>query len=76
MLTRKLKERGLIWKFSFRELENLLQELLTLQGKSERIRRVGKNLFEGVANDVPISSIARGIETDIRQMPEEDKIQF
>ncbi|MFN3193974.1 MAG: bestrophin family ion channel [Aureliella sp.] len=35
---RRLKERGLIWEFSFLELENLLQELFTLQGKSERIK--------------------------------------
>ena len=141
---RKLKEQGLIWEFAFLELENLLQELFTLQGKSERIKnfpyprqyatlghlfvyvfifllpfglipafddigmnmatehptlgsnfmwigipfctavawvfhtmerigRVGENPFEGSANDVPISTIARGIEIDIRQMLEEDE---
>ncbi len=140
---RALKEKGLIWEFSFLELENLLQELFTLQGKSERIKnfpyprqyatlsylfvsifmfllpfglipafgsigmdlmelypsigtyfiwlgvpfctavawvfqtmerigRVGENPFEGTANDVPISTIARGIEIDIRQMMNED----
>lgn len=135
---RKLKEEGIIWEFSFLELEALLQELLTLQGKSERIKnfpyprqfatlnhffmwifvlllplalvpqfdeigntlkdtypiigdifvwfsipfyiivawvfhtmerigRTGENPFEGTANDVPISTIARGIEIDLRQ---------
>ena len=135
---RRLKERGLIWEFSFLELENVLEELFTHQGKSERIKnfpyprqfaslmhyftwiflsilplamasqfgeiavkiagkigfcpnwviwlsvpfsvavmwvfhtmnrigRVGENPFEGSANDVPISAIARGIEIDMRQ---------
>ena len=139
----QLKERGLIWEFSFLDLENVLQELFTLQGKSERIKnfpyprqyatlshlfvrlflvlipfaivpsfadigasladdwprlapwftwaavpfitivawifytmerigRVGENPFEGSANDVPISTIARGIEIDLRQMLDED----
>ena len=135
---RKLKERGIIWEFSFLELEGVLQEFFTLQGKSERIKnfpyprhfatlnhffmwifvlllplalvpqfaeigngfadshsmisdlfvwlsvpfyvivawvfhtmerigRTGENPFEGTANDVPISTIARGIEIDLRQ---------
>ena len=135
---RKLKEQGTIWEFSFLELEGILQELFTLQGKSERIKnfpyprhfaslnhyfmwvfvmllplalvpqfaeigqdigqrfplvgdlfiwfcipfyvavawvfhtmerigRTGENPFEGSANDVPISTIARGIEIDLRQ---------
>lgn len=34
----------------------------------ERIGRAGENPFEGTANDVPISTIARGIEIDLRQM--------
>ncbi len=139
---RALKERGLIWEFAFLELENLLEEFFTLQGKSERIKnfpyprqyatlsyhfvriflfllpfgivpefarigsqvadgfpligeifvwlavpfclavswvfhtmerigRVGENPFEGSANDVPISTIARGIEIDLRQMLDE-----
>jgi putative membrane protein len=133
-----LKEKGLIWEFSFLELENVLKELFTLQGKSERIKnfpyprqfatlnhffmwifvlllplalipqfaeighsfansnplisklfiwftvpfyvivswvfhtmerigRTAENPFEGTANDVPISTIARGIEIDLRQ---------
>ena len=33
----------------------------------ERIGRTGENPFEGLANDVPISTIARGIEIDLRQ---------
>ena len=33
----------------------------------ERIGRTGENPFEGTANDVPISMIARGIEIDLRQ---------
>lgn len=135
---KKLKEKGVIWEFSFLELEAILQELFTLQGKSERIKnfpyprhfatlnhffmwvfvlllplalvpqfaeigneiegaspmigdlfvwfsipfyvivawifhtmerigRTGENPFEGTANDVPISTIARGIEIDLRQ---------
>lgn len=139
-----LKEKGVIWGFSFLELENVLEELFTHQGKSERIKnfpyprqyaslayylvklfvillpfgivpefaeigqeimethpiigayfiwltipfcacvswafhimermaRVGENPFEGGANDVPISTIARGIEIDLRQMLDEDK---
>lgn len=35
---RKLKEKGLIWEFSFLELENVLEELFTHQGKTERIK--------------------------------------
>ncbi|MCB9292517.1 MAG: hypothetical protein H6559_05230 [Lewinellaceae bacterium] len=135
---RRLKESGVVWEFSFLELEGVLQELFTLQGKSERIKnfpyprhfaslnhyfmwvfvmllplaivpqfhdigkevsenypafgryfmwlsipfyvavawvfhtmerigRTGENPFEGSANDVPISTIARGIEIDLRQ---------
>ncbi|NAS30979.1 hypothetical protein GTQ40_08370 [Flavobacteriaceae bacterium R38] len=135
---RTLKEKGIIWEFSFLELENIVKELFTLQGKSERIKnfpyprhfatlnhffmwlfvlllplalvpqfaeigtdiydknpvigdlfvwlsipfyvivawifhtmerigRTGENPFEGTANDVPISTIARGIEIDLRQ---------
>ena len=140
---KKLKEKGLIWEFAFLELENLLEELFTLQGKTERIKnfpyprqyatlsytfvriflillpfgivpefakigeglidqfplvgagfiwlavpfcaavswvfhtmerigRVGENPFEGSANDVPISTISRGIEIDLRQLLDED----
>jgi putative membrane protein len=139
-----LKERGMVWEFSFLEMENQLQELFTLQGKSERIKnfpfprqyatinhyfmwlllillpmamvpqfaeigteiaeifprigqffiwltipfytavawifhtmerigRTGENPFEGTSNDVPISTIARGIEIDLRQNLGEDK---
>ena len=128
----------MVWEFSFLELEGVLEELFTLQGKSERIKnfpyprhfatlnhyfmwvfvlilplalvpqfaeigqemienhpfvgklfvwlsipfyvavawvfhtmerigRTGENPFEGSANDVPISTIARGIEIDLRQ---------
>ena len=140
---RRLKERGLIWEFAFLELQGLLTEMLTLQGKSERIKnfpyprqyatlsyffvwififllpfatvplfadlgvrfsdqfpflsrifiwasipfcvivswvfhtmerigRTGEMPFEGSANDVPISTISRGIEIDLRQMLDED----
>jgi putative membrane protein len=133
---RQLKERGLIWEFSFLELQAKISALITHQGKSERIKNfpyprqyatlgydlvntfvlllpfgiipafsnlggsfsdvfptlapyfvwlgvpfsamiawvfntmqrigtVGENPFEGSANDVPISTIARGIEIDI-----------
>lgn len=135
---RRLKEKGMIWEFAFLKLEGVLEELFTLQGKSERIKnfpyprhfatlnhyfmwvfvmllpfalvpqfgeigkeiaggfplvgryfvwlcipfyvivawvfhtmerigRTGENPFEGSANDVPISTIARGIEIDLRQ---------
>ncbi len=141
---RALKERGLVWEFSFLDLENVLAELFNLQGKSERIKNfpyprqyatlsydfvrifvillpigvipqfailgeslsvsfptvapyivwagipftvvvswvfntmqrigtVGENPFEGSANDVPISTIARGIEIDLREMLDEDR---
>lgn len=135
---RSLKEKGIVWEFSFLELESVIKELFTLQGKSERIKnfpyprqfatlnhyfmwifvlllplalvpqfadigkniidsyplvgkyfiwfsipfyvavawvfhtmerigRTGENPFEGTANDVPISTICRGIEIDLRQ---------
>ncbi len=135
---RRLKESGVIWEFSFLQLEGVVEELFTLQGKSERIKnfpyprhfaslnhyfmwifvlllplaivpqfaaigdgvreahplvgslfiwlavpfyvvvawvfhtmerigRTGENPFEGSANDVPISTIARGIEIDLRE---------
>ncbi|CAM1374496.1 bestrophin family protein [Tenacibaculum xiamenense] len=35
---RELKEKKLIWEFSFLEIENLIVELFTLQGKLERIK--------------------------------------
>lgn len=141
---RKLKEAGVLWEFSFLELEAVLQEMFSLQGKSERIKnfpyprhfatlnhyfmwtflmllplaiipqfteigleisdkfpligkyfvwftipvyttvawvfhtmerigRTGENPFEGTANDVPISTIARGIEIDLRQNLGESK---
>lgn len=144
---RELKEKGLIWEFAFLDLENILQLLFDLQGKSERIKnfpyprqyaslsyyfvwvfllllpfgiipefaeiaeklsvkhpeisqyiawlaipfcgavswvfhtmerigRVGENPFEGTANDVPISTIARGIEIDLRQLIDEDPDQI
>ena len=139
-----LKEKGIIWEFSFLELENVLGELFIHQGKSERIKnfpyprqyaslayylvklfvvllpfgivsefadiakyisidhpsvgsyfiwlsvpfcacvswafhimermaRIGENPFEGGPNDVPISTISRGIEIDLREMIDENK---
>ena len=135
----KLKERNLIWEFSFLELNSKISDLITHQGKSERIKNfpyprqfatlgytfinlfimmlpfgiipefhklgtsliesfpniggyfvwlaipfssivswvfntmqrigtVGENPFEGSANDVPISTISRGIEIDLLEM--------
>ena len=135
---RRLKEQGIVWEFSFLELEQVTKDLFTLQGQSERIKnfpyprqfatlnhyfmwifilllplaiipqfaeigadiatahpaigslfvwlsipfyvivawifhtmekigRTGENPFEGSANDVPISTMARGIEIDLRQ---------
>ena len=147
---RELKEKGLIWEFSFLEMENQIVELFTLQGKLERIKNfpyprqfatlnlffiwifivllpfgiinvfdeigttllesydnpstyveyiskgfvwlsipfsvvvswifhtmerigeVSENPFEGIANDVPITTMSRGIEIDIRQMINDD----
>ncbi len=40
----------------------------------ERIGRVGENPFEGSANDVPISTMARGIEIDLREMLGEEDV--
>ncbi len=144
---RRLKEIGLVWEFSFLELEGIIQELFTLQGQTERIKnfpyprqyatlnhyfmwllllllplalapqfvdigkeiienygplgknfiwfsipvymavawmfhtmerigRTGENPFEGTANDVPISTISRGIEIDLRQNLGEDKTEI
>lgn len=141
---RQLKERGLIWEFSFLELEAKISALITHQGKSERIKNfpyprqyatlgydlvntfilllpfgiipafanlgktfadvfpliapyfvwlgvpfsamiawvfntmqrigtVGENPFEGSANDVPISTISRGIEIDLLEIIGMDK---
>ena len=141
---RALKERGLIWEFSFLELEAKISALVTHQGKSERIKNfpyprqyatlgydlvntfvlllpfgiipafsnlgttfedsfpviapyfvwlgvpfsamiawvfntmqrigtVGENPFEGSANDVPISTISRGIEIDLLETIGMDK---
>jgi putative membrane protein len=141
---RNLKDQGIIWEFSFLELEALIKEFFTLQGQTERIKnfpyprqyatlnhyfmwllllllpmamvpqfieigngitdnypvlgnlfiwfsipiyvavawmfhtmerigRTGENPFEGTSNDVPISTIARGIEIDLRQNLGEDK---
>ena len=42
----------------------------------ERIGRTGENPFEGTSNDVPISTIARGIEIDLRQNLGEDKLEI
>lgn len=35
---RQLQAKGLLWEYSFVDLERLLEELFTLQGKSERIK--------------------------------------
>lgn len=37
----------------------------------ERIGRTGENPFEGTANDVPITTISRAIEIDLREMLDE-----
>lgn len=34
----------------------------------ERIGRVTENPFEGSVNDIPITTISRGIEIDLRQV--------
>jgi len=144
---RRLKEDGLIWEFSQLEFQGVIRELVSLQGKSERIKNFpyprqfatighdlvrvfilmmplgvipqfsrlgeqlsesnpvmgdvfvwlsvplvatvawvfhtmlrigtsGENPFEGSANDVPISTIARGIEIDMREINGEPKSQI
>jgi putative membrane protein len=144
---RELKERGLIWSFAFLKFQDLLVDLVALQGKSERIKNfpyprqyatighdlvrllillmpmglipqfarigesmsdsypiageyfvwlavplivtvawifhtmfrigtTGENPFEGSANDVPISTIARGIEIDMREINGEAESQI
>lgn len=37
----------------------------------ERVGRAGENPFEGTANDVPITTISRGIEIDLKEMYDE-----
>ena len=132
---KQLKFEGLIEDFRHMELQGMITEFYTLQGKSERIKnfpfprqyasanfyfvvifiilvpfsmlsvfsameadfwvwfaipfsvlaswvfwmmeKIGdysENPFEGLYNDVPITSIARGIEIDIRQMLEEQDL--
>jgi putative membrane protein len=39
----------------------------------QRIGTAGENPFEGSSNDVPISTMARGIEIDLREMIDEDE---
>lgn len=144
---KKLKDSGHIWEFSFLELENVLKEFFTLQGKSERIKNfpyprqyatltydfvnlfifllplgvvpefseigqkltsngheigqyfvwlavpfsalvswifntmqrigtAGENPFEGSANDVPITTMSRGIEIDMREMIDEEAAEI
>lgn len=144
----QLKKQGLVWEFSFLQMEGVLEELFTPQGKSERIKnfpyprhfatlnhyftwifllllplglipqfeetgkelfgghhdilaehfvwfalpfsvmvswvfhtmerigRTGDNPFEGSPNDVPISTISRGIEIDLRQNLGEHKSEI
>lgn len=40
----------------------------------DRVGEYSENPFEGLANDVPISNMARGIEIDIRQMLDEEDL--
>ncbi|WP_299839552.1 bestrophin family ion channel [uncultured Tenacibaculum sp.] len=42
----------------------------------ERIGDVSENPFEGIANDVPITTISRAIEIDIREMIGDDKSEI
>jgi len=67
------------------EMQNVLVALYAFQGKSEpfsamvmwvfhtmeRIGRVGENPFEGNSMDVPITTMSRGIEIDLREMTDE-----
>lgn len=40
----------------------------------ERIGEVSENPFEGITNDVPITTMSRPIEIDIRQMIQDDPV--
>ncbi len=154
---KKLKDKGLIWEFSYLDMEKLLVEMYTLQGKNERIKNfpyprqfatlnytfvllfilmlpfgimgtfddsgqqllndltdmnagglktvstfiaknfvwltipfctviawvfntierigtVSENPFEGTPNDIPITSMSRGIEIDLLEMFDEENI--
>ncbi len=144
---RVLKEKGLIWELAFLELEHVIREFFSLQGKSERIKNfpyprqyatlsygivrvfvlllpfgvipefseigealrgeyplvgqyfvwlgvpftvivswvfntmqrigvVGENPFEGSANYVPISTMARTVEIEMREMLDEPQDQI
>ena len=42
----------------------------------ERIGDVSENPFEGIGNDVPITTISRGIEIDIRELIGDDKAEI
>jgi putative membrane protein len=42
----------------------------------KRIGIAGENPFEGTANDVPISTISRGIEIDLRQLLDDEDDQI
>lgn len=42
----------------------------------ERIGDVSENPFEGIANDVPITTMSRGIEIDIREMINDAKTEI
>ena len=48
------------------------QSLVDFRQKLYGLGTVGENPFEGTANDVPISTISRGIEIDLRQMLDEN----
>ena len=52
------------------------QSWSTIFHTMQRIGTVGENPFEGSANDVPISTIARGIEIDLREMLGESQEQI
>ena len=42
----------------------------------ERVGDVSENPFEGMSNDVPITTISRGIEIDIREMIGDNKSEI
>ena len=42
----------------------------------QRVGQVGENPFEGSANDVPITTISRGIEIDLREMIDDDPTEI
>lgn len=76
----QLRRELLVEGFGHTHLQEVLQALMAEQGKAERIKNFPfprqyatvnsffAILFEGLPNDVPITTMSRGIERDILQL--------